>query len=188
MQSLLGEYEKPEFKIRSREAFNELAAWVQDRIEDRTYQILGWTVAAFSEFVDLDREIRKASSPSMIRLLQDVREHSNGLVYDGFLVQVPYQWLPHLARFVKADRMRIQKASQSADALSRDEGKWRSVKDIGAEIVSARAQVPPHEVARRRELDHALWLIEELRVSFFAQELGTSQKVSLKRLYALLEE
>lgn len=187
VQSLLGEYEKPEFKIRSHEAFNELAAWVQDRIEDRTYQILGWTVAAFSEFVDLDREIRKASSPSMIRLLQDVREHSNGLVYDGFLVQVPYQWLPHLARFVKADRMRIQKASQSADALSRDEGKWRSVKDIEAEIVSALAQVPPHEVARRRELDHALWLIEELRVSFFAQELGTSQKVSLKRLYALLE-
>ncbi|MDI9589040.1 MAG: DUF3418 domain-containing protein, partial [Acidobacteriota bacterium] len=188
VKSLLAEYQIPEFKIRSREAFNELAAWVQDRIEDRIYQILGWTVDAFSEFVDLDREIRRTSSPSMIQLLQNVREHSNGLVYDGFLVQVPYQWLPHLARFIKADRMRIQKASQSADALARDEGKWRSIQDIEGEITTARAQVPLHEVARRRELDHALWLVDELRVSFFAQELGTSQKVSLKRLYSVLDK
>ncbi|MDO5049810.1 MAG: ATP-dependent RNA helicase HrpA [Actinomycetaceae bacterium] len=186
VDSLLDEYEVPLLEVRSRGVVDELVAWVQDRIEDRTYQILGWTVAAFSEYADLDKRVRSTSSPSMIRLLSDVREHSNSLVYDGFLLDVPFEWLPHVARFVRADAMRVDKASRSADVLARDEGLWRAIKDFEGELAAARERLPLHEVARRRELENAVWLVEELRVSFFAQELGTSQKVSLKRLYTIL--
>ena len=141
---------------------------------------------AFTEFGELDRVVRAVSSPAMIRVLADVREHSRSLVFEGFLTRVPFEWLRHVARFVQADRLRVEKTSQSASVLARDEGLWRSVKDIEAALASARAALPVHEVTRAAQLDEALWLVEELRVSLFAQELGTSRKVSLKRLYAML--
>lgn len=184
--SLIDEYETPAVQIRSKAQFEALAGWVQDRIEDRTYLILGWAVEAFAEFGELDRAVRSVSSPAMVRVLADVREHSNSLVFEGFLTRVPFEWLQHVARFVKADRLRVEKTSQSASVLARDEGLWRSVKDVEAALASARAALAAHEVTRAAQLDEALWLVEELRVSLFAQELGTSRKVSLKRLYAML--
>lgn len=184
--SLIDEYETPAVQIRSKAQFEALAGWVQDRIEDRTYLILGWAVEAFAEFGELDRAVRSVSSPAMVRVLADVREHSNSLVFEGFLTRVPFEWLQHVPRFVKADRLRVEKTSQSASVLARDEGLWRSVKDVEAALASARATLPAHEVARAAQLDESLWLVEELRVSLFAQELGTSRKVSLKRLYAVL--
>ncbi|WP_311519486.1 ATP-dependent RNA helicase HrpA [uncultured Actinomyces sp.] len=184
--SLIDEYETPAVQIRSKAQFEALAGWVQDRIEDRTYLILGWAVEAFAEFGELDRVVRAVSSPAMVRVLADVREHSRSLVFEGFLTRVPFEWLQHIARFVKADRLRVEKTSQSASVLARDEGLWRSVKDVEAALASARAALPVHEVTRAAQLDEALWLVEELRVSLFAQELGTSRKVSLKRLYAML--
>lgn len=184
--SLIDEYETPAVQVRSKAQFEALAGWVQDRIEDRTYLILGWAVKAFTEFGELDRVVRAVSSPAMIRVLADVREHSRSLVFEGFLTRVPFEWLRHVARFVQADRLRVEKTSQSASVLARDEGLWRSVKDIEAALASARAALPVHEVTRAAQLDEALWLVEELRVSLFAQELGTSRKVSLKRLYAML--
>ncbi|MDO5034829.1 MAG: ATP-dependent RNA helicase HrpA [Actinomycetaceae bacterium] len=184
--SLIDEFEVAPVAVRSKDVFERLVAWVQDRIEDRAYEILGWTVDAFAEFAQLDGVVRRVSSPSMIRVLADVREHSQGLVFEGFLRSIPFEWLRHVARFVKADRLRVEKTSVSAAVLARDEGLWRSLKDLEEDLASARVQVPSHEVARAAELEHALWLVEELRVSFFAQELGTSQKVSLKRLYAVL--
>lgn len=184
--SLIDEYETPAVQVRSKAQFEALAGWVQDRIEDRIYLILGWAVKAFAEFSELDRAVRSVSSPAMVRVLADVREHSNSLVFEGFLTRVPFEWLQHVARFVRADRLRVEKTSRSASVLARDEGLWRSVKDIEAALASARAALPVHEVTRAAQLDEALWLVEELRVSLFAQELGTSRKVSLKRLYAVL--
>lgn len=184
--SLIDEYETPAVQVRSKPQFEALAGWVQDRIEDRTYLILGWAVKAFTEFGELDRVVRAVSSPAMVRVLADVREHSSSLVFEGFLTRVPFEWLQHVARFVQADRLRVEKTSQSASVLARDEGLWSSIKDIEAALASARAALPVHEVTRAAQLDEALWLVEELRVSLFAQELGTSRKVSLKRLYAML--
>lgn len=184
--SLIDEFETSPVRVRSQGQFAQLVDWVRDRIEDRIYLILSWAVEAFAEFGELDRVVRSVSSPAMVQVLADVREHSNSLVFEGFLTRVPFEWLQHVARFVKADRLRAEKTSRSASVLARDEGLWRSVKDVEAALASARAALPAHEVARAAQLDEALWLVEELRVSLFAQELGTSRKVSLKRLYAIL--
>ncbi|MDO5728474.1 MAG: ATP-dependent RNA helicase HrpA [Actinomycetaceae bacterium] len=184
--SLIDEYEINPEQIRDRSAFVTACHWVQDRIEDRTYRILGYTVDVFAQFAALDRSIRKHSTQSMIRLIQSVRDHSRALVNDRFLLTTPYAWLPHVPRFVHAARLRVEKASESALALSRDEGNARSVRDLERALDQARQSTTTHDAPRARKLTEARWLMEELRVSLFAQELGTSQRVSIKRMYDLI--
>lgn len=184
--SLLDEYEVEPHTIRCRSDFDTACAQLRDLLEDRTYRILEITVDVFSEFAALDRAIRTHSAQSMIRLIQSVRTHSRALVHDRFLRTTPYRWLPHIPRFIRAARLRVEKASKSSAALSRDEANDRSLRDLEAALDRARQTRAPHDETRARDLAEAHWLMEELRVSLFAQELGTSQKVSIKRMYDLL--
>jgi ATP-dependent helicase HrpA len=93
-----------------------------------------------------------------------------------FLLQTPYAQLQHLPRYLKAVQLRLDKlradpardASKLAELRPQDQRFWR--------LVAERKGV---QDARLHELR---WLLEELRVSFFAQELRTPQPVSVKRL------
>ncbi|MDO5719846.1 MAG: ATP-dependent RNA helicase HrpA [Actinomycetaceae bacterium] len=186
VRSLIDEFATAPDHVRNRSAFNEVTAWIQDRIEDRTYRVLEYMVDILTEYRALDRTIRQGSTQSTIRLIQSVRTHIDSLVNDKVLARTPYEWLPHLPRYVKAARLRIDKATESAVALSRDEGNEHSIRDIEDALDKALENTPAHDVKRRQALVNGRWLLEELRVSLFAQELGTSRKVSIKRMYDLL--
>lgn len=184
--SLIDDFSTAPREVRNRAVFDELTHWVRDRIEDRTYRIVGYLVDVLTEYSALDRTIRHGSTQSTIRLIQSVRAHADSLVNDEILQRTPYQWLPHLARFIKAARLRVEKAATSAAALSRDEGHARSIRDLEVSLDKALETIPAHDVAGRKALAEGRWLLEELRVSLFAQELGTSRKVSIKRMYDLI--
>lgn len=184
--SLVDEYDIASDQIRNAEAFEQLATWVRHRHEDRVYQIIGYVVATFAEAAELDRAIRRHGAPSLLRVLSDVRAHCARLVNDQMLAEVDFAWLAHLPRFVKADRLRLEKAAQGASALSRDEGAAREVDALETAIKDRRAGLSPGDGAGWERLALAGWLLEELRVSLFAQELGTSQKVSVKRVRSVV--
>lgn len=186
VRSLIDDFSKAPCDVRNRAVFDELTHWVRDRLEDRIYRIVGYVVDILTEYRALDRTIRRGSTQSTIRLIQSVRAHADSLVNDKVLARTPYEWLPHLPRFIKAARLRIEKATASAAALSRDQGHTRSIRDLESALDKAIADVPAHDSARRQALTDSRWLLEELRVSLFAQELGTSRKVSIKRIYDLI--
>ncbi|AOF87292.1 RNA helicase HrpA [Hydrogenophaga sp. RAC07] len=106
----------------------------------------------------------------------DVGQQLARLVPRKFLLQTPYAQLQHLPRYLKAVQLRLDKlradpardASRLAELRPQDQRFWR--------LVAERKGV---QDARLQELR---WLLEELRVSFFAQELRTPQPVSVKRL------
>ena len=93
-----------------------------------------------------------------------------------FVADTPWAQLQHLPRYLKAIALRLDKLR--ADP-ARDARAWpscgRSSSATGAAWPSARAR-------RDARLDEFRWLLEELRVSLFAQELRTPQPVSVKRL------
>jgi ATP-dependent helicase HrpA len=100
-------------------------------------------------------------------------------VPEGFLAATPSDRLEHFPRYLKAISLRLKKLATSG--LARD----RQSHDIVAVRWQAyRERAQDHQ--RRRFDDPARaefrWLVEELRVSLFAQELGTSQSVSPQRL------
>jgi len=110
--------------------------------------------------------------------LTDIRQQLDRLVYRGFLLHTPYLQLKEIPRYLKAIQMRLDKLSHNAG---------RDQKLLG-EIREGYLQWMQREEKYRLEgklderIEEMRWGFEELRVSLFAQELGTAYPVSLKRI------
>ena len=118
--------------------------------------------------------IAAASLPSA----QDARAHLDRLVYRGFLLNVPWDRLAHYPRYLGAIARRLERL---AHAALRDRDRLAEIAAIEAEWLARDEQA--REAGRPDpRLDEIRWLLEELRVSLFAQELGTAVPVSIQRI------
>ncbi|MFZ3124589.1 MAG: DUF3418 domain-containing protein, partial [Acidovorax sp.] len=107
---------------------------------------------------------------------QDAQQQLQRLMPRNFLAAAPWAQLAHYARYLKAITLRLEKyradpardAARLAELRPQEQRYWRLVAERKGQVD-----------ARMQELR---WLLEELRVSFFAQELRTPQPVSVKRL------
>ncbi|QAY69588.1 ATP-dependent RNA helicase HrpA [Xylanimonas protaetiae] len=168
-------------QIRDAESYNLVRAHVRRHLEDETHRVTGHVVAALTAWRTLESEIRTTSSLALLTTLQDIREHAAGLVYDGFVAATPPRRLPHLVRYLRAASYRLEKAQA---APHRDaELAWR-IRDVEEAYAKAQAAYAagPADAARAAELAEVRWQVEELRVSLFAQQLGTDGTVSEKRI------
>jgi ATP-dependent helicase HrpA len=133
------------------------------------------------DVVTLTRELRrdmkavegKGAQPSV---REDIVAQLGDLVGPRTLSSTPSEWRKHLPRYVRAARVRWEKRGQKQDAELAAQ-----VRTAAAPLERWRAEWPegwpwPGAVMEYR------WLIEELRVSLFAQQVGTSRPVSTKRL------
>jgi ATP-dependent helicase HrpA len=102
----------------------------------------------------------------------------NALISPDFLRAISYERLPHLPRYLKALLTRIERASLNP---VKDQERQRQLAPYQDAWKKYQAQ-PPRSAEARRELETFRWMIEEFKVSLFAQELGTAMPVSAKRL------
>lgn len=171
--------------VRSAGAYADALAFVRRHLEDEVYRVVGHVVAALSASRTLEAEIRASGSLALLNTLQDLREHRATLVHDGFVSATPPRRLPHLARYLRADSHRLTKAAENP---ARDSDlAWR-IGDVTAayeKALAAYAAGSP-DAGRAAELADVRWMLEELRVSFFAQQLGTDGTVSEKRIRKVL--
>lgn len=104
------------------------------------------------------------------------------LMPPDFLRHTPYEQVLHLGRFLKAIRIRAERAR--IDPL-KDRQKAEQVQPFCDAVAELMDSEPTGE--KRDAVEALRWMVEEFRVSVFAQELGTAQKVSPKRLCDQLE-
>ena len=172
-------------QIRDAESYTAAATFVRRHLEDEVHRIVGHVVAALTAWRTVEGEVRSSSSLALLNTLQDIRDHVAGLVHDGFVAQTPPRRVPHLVRYLRAASYRLEKAQTNP---ARDaELAWR-VHDVTEAYDKARAAYAagPADPARAAELGDVRWLLEELRVSLFAQQLGTDGAVSEKRIRKIL--
>ena len=174
--------------VRDPEAFETLVAAARDAHEDRVYQILSHVVRALEASAEADAAVRSHPQASLKETTRDVAAHGRTLLYEGFVSTTPASALPHLARYLRAGAVRIERAASSPGALGRDLGDMDRIHQAEADIASARQALErrPYEARSAAALTQARWMAEELRVSMFAQTLGTPNKVSMKRLLGVL--
>ncbi|WP_100499938.1 ATP-dependent RNA helicase HrpA [Geodermatophilus chilensis] len=115
--------------------------------------------------------------------IADLRRQMGGLLHRGFVAAAGRRRLPDLVRYLKGMAHRLEKLPANA---VRDELWMQQVAAVTAEYEQLRAQVPstgaPDDpVARVR------WMLEELRVSLFAQGVGTPRPVSEQRVYKAID-
>ncbi len=132
---------------------------------------------AAAVLTDYAAAVRKAKdSKNATAAVADVVQQMSRLMPKDFLLATPWPQLQHLGRYLKAINLRLDKyradpardAARQAELAPLEQRYWRLV-----------AERKGHTDARMQEFR---WLLEELRVSFFAQELRTPQPVSVKRL------
>ena len=174
--------------VRDPEAFETLVAAARDAHEDRVYQILSHVVRALEASAEADAAVRSHPQASLKETTRDVAAHGKTLLYEGFVSATPASALPHLGRYLRAGAVRIERAASSPGALGRDLGDMDRIHQAEADIASARQALErrPYEARSAAALTQARWMAEELRVSMFAQTLGTPNKVSMKRLLGVL--
>ncbi len=110
--------------------------------------------------------------------LADIEAQVKRLVYKNFLAETPFERLNHLPRYLKAVQVRLDKlrADPARDArlLAEYQPLWINYERRAIQLAKAGVDDPQVEQFR--------WLLEELRVNLFAQELKTPVPVSVKRL------
>lgn len=106
----------------------------------------------------------------------DLMKQQVGLVHRWFLRDTPYVQLGHFPRYLKAAQVRIEKLRSDPP---RDA---RLMADMAPLLVQYQRALSALKGARDARLDDFRWLLEELRVALFAQELRTPMPVSVKRL------
>lgn len=130
------------------------------------------------------KALKQFNALALMDSLKDLQEHLESLVYPGFLQQTPPEYLAELPRYLQALERRVEKLRQDP---SRDRAPLRSIRpwwEQWRERRSCReAQGKPDPA-----LERFRWLLEEYRVSLFAQEVGAREKVSEKRLKAAWKE
>ena len=185
--SLVDELSTPA-DVRDPEAFETLVAAARDAHEDRVYQILSHVVRALEASAEADAAVRSHPQASLEETTRDVAAHGKTLLYEGFVSATPAFALPHLARYLRAGAVRIERAASSPGALSRDLEDMDRIHQAEADIAATRQALErrPYDARRDAALTQARWMAEELRVSMFAQTLGTPNKVSMKRLLGVL--
>ena len=186
-RSLVDELSTPA-DVRDPEAFETLVAAARETHEDRVYQILSHVVRALEASAEAEAAVRSHPQASLARTVSDVARHGRSLLSEGFVSATPAFALPHLARYLRAGAVRIERAASSPGALGRDLEDMERILGAEEEIENARAEAErrPYDAATARALTEARWMAEELRVSMFAQTLGTPNKVSMKRLLGVL--
>lgn len=185
--SLVDELSTPA-DVRDPEAFETLVAAARDAHEDRVYQILSHVVRALEASAEADAAVRSHPQASLEETTRDVASHSKTLLYEGFVSATPAFALPHLGRYLRAGAVRIERAASSPGALARDLEDMDRIHEAEADIAATRQALErrPYDAGRDAALTQARWMAEELRVSMFAQTLGTPNKVSMKRLLGVL--
>jgi ATP-dependent helicase HrpA len=113
------------------------------------------------------------------RLKRDLDQQVGQLVYKNCFSQTPWEQLQHIPRYLKALRLRIEKQPANSERDGKNAASvgliWQRWQDKINALNQAQLDIP-------QNLFDFRWLIEELRVSLFAQELKTPFPVSIKRL------
>ncbi|MGM0553969.1 MAG: ATP-dependent RNA helicase HrpA [Pseudomonadota bacterium] len=132
------------------------------------------TAGILCRWHDLRTRLQGDLPLSWIEAARDIRGQLDALVPTDFLLRIPHDVLPELPRYLEAIEKRLERLTQAPD---KDRTRRVTVEPLWQQAQELVARAPNHpDVLAFR------YRIEEFRVSQFAQELGTREKVSPKRL------
>jgi ATP-dependent helicase HrpA len=166
-------------QVRDREAYERLRSQVRARLNETVIDVVRQVERVLSLSYDVRSRLTGTVSLPLLPSLTDLQHQLESLVASGFVTQAGAARMHDLQRYLQAMLVRLDKLP---DDVSRDRGLQAQVAMAREEYETALADVRP---GRRPspELLEVRWMIEELRVSLFAQTLRTAYPVSVKRIH-----
>jgi ATP-dependent helicase HrpA len=169
---------------RDGEGFARLRDAVRSELHDTVFEVVRAVAGVLTSARDVENRVSGSTAPVLLPALVDVREQLAGLVYPGFVAATGRARLVDIQRYLRAIERRLDALVGRPD---RDRSLMSQVHVVVQEYEQWRASLPP---ARRDDaaVRDVRWMIEELRVSLFAQTVGTPAPVSEKRIRRAMAE
>ena len=169
---------KPDGQLFMRAEFEAVRDRVSAIVMDSMFETVALVTRILTAARAADKAISGATSLTFLSALNDAKGQLAGLVYPGFVSATGLEQLRHLPRYLNGigQRMAALPTNPARDRawMTQVETATAMYTDAGGRIPLAPGSPP--------SLVHARWMLEEFRVSLFAQSLGTAETVSVQRI------
>ena len=160
------------------EGFNKLRDFVRENVNEVTVDIAQKVEQILTLTHQLNQRLKGKMDFTVAFALSDMKSQISGLIYQGFVQKSGYARLPDLLRYLQAIDKRMDKLAQD---VNRDRAAMLRVEQVQQAYQQLLAKLPKSKPISD-EVAEIRYMIEELRVSLFAQQLGTKYQVSEKRV------
>ncbi|WP_165311309.1 ATP-dependent RNA helicase HrpA [Vibrio ziniensis] len=160
------------------EEFESLKEFVRAELGDTVVDIAKQVEAILTMAFNINKRLKGKVDFTMAFALSDVKAQIEGLIFKGFATECGWRRLPDILRYMKAIERRLEKLPVDPNKDRLHMLKVESIRDDYKELLNK----IPKGMALPENIKEVRWMIEELRVSFFAQQLGTPYPVSDKRV------
>lgn len=164
--------------------FDKLRDFIRENLNETTVEIAKQVEQILTLTYELNKRLKGKMDFTMAFALSDIKAQLNGLIYQGFVQKTGYARLSDLQRYLQGIDKRIDKLLQD---VNRDRAAMLRVEQVNQAYQQLLAKLPkskPHS----NEVKEIPYMIEELRVSLFAQQLGTKYPISDKRILNAIKE
>ncbi|PZF43581.1 MULTISPECIES: ATP-dependent RNA helicase HrpA [unclassified Curtobacterium] len=168
----------PDGLVFTKAEFESVRDAVSASVVDTMFTAVSEVAAVLAAQRSAERALKQANSMSLLAALSDMRQQMERLVFPGFVAVAGLDRLRRIRVYLQGIEARVQKLLQNP---GRDATWMREVTVATDRYTDAGGTFPP-AVGAHPELVHARWMLEEFRLSLFAQELGTAETVSLQRI------
>jgi ATP-dependent helicase HrpA len=162
--------------------YTRLLNHVRGNLNETVFEVVGLVQKVLVAAHDVELRVGAVRGPVFDASLADVKAQLDGLVHKGFVTTAGAGRLADVVRYLRGIERRLEKLPEN---VARDLEWTDRVHEVHREYRDLRAQVPVDEP--NAALDEVRWMIEELRLSYFAQTIGTRYSVSDKRIYKALD-
>ncbi|MEV2241614.1 ATP-dependent RNA helicase HrpA [Micromonospora sp. NPDC049891] len=164
--------------------FAALRDKVRAELVDTVVAVMDRVRAVLAAAYAVQQRLGATRNLAVVAALADIRNQLTGLVHAGFITEAGYARLPDLLRYLTAIERRLDRLPSNP---ARDKQQQDRVAVVQREYDELLAALPPAK--RSSEAVRQIrWMIEELRVSIFAQALGTPYPVSEQRIYRAMDD
>jgi ATP-dependent helicase HrpA len=167
----------------SRSEFTGLRQRVADALASATLDIVGRVEKVLAAAHEVEVALPAAPPPAQAEAVADIRAQLDRLLPQGFVTSTGATHLGDLTRYLTAIVRRLERLPRD---VAGDRERMATIHAVQGAYDELRQALSPARAAREDVCDIA-WMIEELRVSLWAQQLGTARPVSEQRIYRAID-
>lgn len=165
-------------QIRDANTFLKAKEFVREHINDEVLRIAQKVETGLTQAHQIQKQLKGSVPLALIGSHGDIIQHLSSLVFPGFVAQISAKKLDDWNRYIKGIARRLEKLPVDPN---RDRLNQLNIEKVQQRYQGALNKIPNGKSVPS-ELQFVRWMIEELRVSFFAQQLGTAMPISVKRI------
>lgn len=170
--------------IRSQKAFSDQLSRYRSEFCQQAEQQAVLLGDIARQYHNIQKQLSGSVNLQAVTILNDIRQQLAGLVFKGFLTEVPYPQLQQYPRYLKGIELRLEKYQRE---LPRQRMLCEQLQQLTRQY-RGQLELDSKHNRYNEALNEYRWMLEEYRISLFAQQLGTRTTVSEKRLKQLWQQ